>query len=34
MRVGAKMTDFYDGSHPVVDWLEGPRHWTSWLGSD
>lgn len=34
VRVGAKMTDLYDGSHPVVDWLEGPRHWTQWLASD
>lgn len=33
IRIGAKMTDQYDGSHPVVDWLEGPRHWTPWLGS-
>lgn len=33
IRVGAKMTDLYDGSHPVVDWLDGPRHWTPWLGS-
>ncbi len=33
VRVGAKMTDEYDGSHPVVDWLEGPRNWTTWLAS-
>jgi hypothetical protein len=34
LRIGAKMTDMYDASHPVVDWLEGPRHWTPWLASD
>lgn len=34
LRIGAKMTDMYDASHPVVDWLEGPRQWTPWLVSD
>ncbi|MBJ7358337.1 hypothetical protein [Nocardioides sp.] len=28
VRVGAKMTDLYDGSHPVVDWL-GKRRYLS-----
>lgn len=31
LRIGARMTDLYDGSHPVVDWLVGPRQWTPWL---
>ena len=25
-RIGVKMTDLYDGSHPVVDWLGKPRY--------
>ena len=28
VRIGAKMTDLYDGSHPVVDWL-GERRYLS-----
>jgi hypothetical protein len=28
VRVGVKMTDLYDGSHPVVDWL-GKRRYLS-----
>lgn len=31
LRVGVKMTDLYDGSHPVTDWLGRPRSWTPWL---
>jgi hypothetical protein len=30
-RVSVKMTDLYDGSHPVTDWLGEPGSWTSWL---
>jgi len=26
VRIGVKMTDLYDGSHPVVDWLGKPRY--------
>ena len=29
VRIGAKMTDQFDGSHPVHDWMKGPRRWTS-----
>ena len=31
VRVGVKMTDMYDGSHPVTDWLGEPGSWTGWL---
>ena len=31
VRVGAKMVDMYDASHPVVDWLKKPRGFTRWL---
>lgn len=33
VRVGMRMTDDYDGSHPVRDWLGAPRSWTAWLTS-
>jgi hypothetical protein len=33
LRVGAKMTDFFDASHPVHDWMKGPRRWTSTIAS-
>jgi hypothetical protein len=33
VRVGAKMVDEYDGSHPVVDWFRGTRRFTPWLES-
>jgi hypothetical protein len=33
VRVGVKMTDLYDGSHPVVDWLGEPRSFTTWVTS-
>lgn len=32
-RVSVKMTDLYDGSHPVTDWLGEPGSWTSWLAA-
>ncbi len=32
-RVSVKMTDLYDGSHPVTDWLGAPGSWTSWLAA-
>lgn len=32
-RVSVKMTDQYDGSHPVTDWLGEPGSWTGWLGT-
>jgi hypothetical protein len=31
IRVSVKMTDEFDGSHPVTDWLGAPRSWTDWL---
>lgn len=31
LRVGVKMTDLFDGSHPIVDWLGKPRFFTLWL---
>ena len=33
VRVGAKMIDMYDGSHPTVDWLKKPRGFTRWLSA-
>jgi hypothetical protein len=33
VRVGVKMTDLYDGSHPVTDWLGEPGSWTRWLSA-
>jgi hypothetical protein len=33
VRVGVKMTDLYDGSHPVHDWLGAPRSFTTWVAS-
>ena len=33
LRVGAKMTDEFDGSHPVHDWMKGPRRWTATVAS-
>ncbi|WP_395659131.1 hypothetical protein [Nocardioides sp.] len=32
-RVGVKMTDLYDGSHPVTDWLGEPGSWTARLAA-
>ena len=29
VRVGVKMRDDFDSSHPVVDWLGAPRSWTA-----
>lgn len=31
VRVGVKMVDLYDGSHPVTDWLGKPRSFTTWV---
>lgn len=31
VRVGVKMVDLYDGSHPVTDWLGKPRSFTDWV---
>ena len=33
VRVGVKMVDLFDGSHPVTDWLKKPRGWTRWLSA-
>jgi hypothetical protein len=33
LRVGAKMTDQFDASHPVHDWMKGPRRWTATVAS-
>ncbi|MEP9365429.1 hypothetical protein ABLE68_20850 [Nocardioides sp. CN2-186] len=34
VRIGVRMRDEYDGSHPVTDWLGAPRSYTGWLASD
>jgi hypothetical protein len=31
VRIGVKMRDEFDSSHPVVDWLGEPRSWTRWV---
>jgi hypothetical protein len=31
VRVGVRMTDHHDPSHPVTDWLLGPRRFTDWM---
>lgn len=31
VRIGVKMVDEYDASHPLTDWLKGPRKYTRWL---
>ena len=33
VRVGAKMIDQFDGSHPVHDWMKGPRRFTAPVAS-
>ena len=33
LRVGAKMTDFFDASHPIHDWMKGARRWTATVTS-
>jgi hypothetical protein len=33
VRIGVKMRDDFDSSHPVVDWLGEPRSWTGRLPS-
>jgi hypothetical protein len=33
VRIGVKMRDELDSSHPVVDWLGAPRSWTPRLAS-
>lgn len=33
LRVGVLMTDEWDSSHPVHDWLGAPRSWTDWLAA-
>lgn len=33
VRVGLKMRDDADASHPIIDWLKGPRRWTRWLAT-
>jgi len=33
VRVGVKMVDLYDGSHPVTDWLGAAGSWTDWLAA-
>lgn len=33
LRVGMKMVDTADGSHPVTDWMKGRREFTRWLGA-
>lgn len=31
LRIGMRMRDLADGSHPITDWLIGRRDWTRWL---
>lgn len=33
LRVGMRMKDLMDPSHPVTDWLIGRREFTSWLAA-
>ncbi len=33
VRIGMRMRDLADGSHPVTDWLKGRREFTRWLSS-
>jgi hypothetical protein len=33
IRVGLKMRDTVDSSHPVTDWLKGRRKFTRWLAA-
>ncbi|WP_340538796.1 hypothetical protein [Nocardioides sp. GXZ039] len=33
LRVAVKMVDTYDASHPVTDWMSGPRQFTPWLAA-
>lgn len=33
LRIGVKMTDLYDGSHPVTDWLGERASWTDWVSA-
>lgn len=33
VRVGVKMTDLYDASHPVHDWLGKAKSFTDWMAS-
>lgn len=33
VRVGMRMHDNADPSHPVVDWLVGRRKWTGWVAT-
>lgn len=33
VRVGVKMVDLYDGSHPIRDWAPGRRQFSLWLRS-
>ena len=31
VRVGVRMTDHHDPSHPVTDWMSGWRRFTGWM---
>lgn len=31
VRIGVKMTDLWDASHPMHDWLSSPRAWSPWF---
>jgi hypothetical protein len=31
VRVGVRMTDNYDASHPITDWMLGTRRFTGWM---
>jgi hypothetical protein len=33
VRIGLRMRDLADASHPITDWLKGRREFTRWLSS-
>lgn len=33
VRIGVKVVDLYDGSHPVTDWLGAAGSWTGWVSA-
>ena len=33
VRIGVKVVDLFDGSHPVTDWLGAAGSWTDWLSA-
>ena len=33
VRIGVRMVDLFDGSHPVTDWLGAAGSWTDWISA-